>query len=194
MFKFIKNIIDQIRGRETLPFKDGDRYIAMIKRPIGGGQEMHIEGAKYPLMAAPRDFVLSGPLKPFKKFVDKVIRRYLLTLAPMEIPVERLSVPVRELYRCFMLLAAAEVSGSVEGQEGMRQRWMDYGRALCFFLNEDDAYLYRLMWMLERMDMKKMRLTKANNYYFRVKPFHHDMKEIPKEFLEKYGFSKKTFL
>ena len=78
IFGFVKGIVAFIRMREVIPrVKDGTRYIAMITRPRGGGQYMHIEGAKYPLRAAPRDFVLHGPLRPFKHFIDKVIRRYL---------------------------------------------------------------------------------------------------------------------
>jgi hypothetical protein len=174
------NIIQTIRDKisiwrkESLP-KQGkeDRWIKSISRPMeGGGQYLNMSNSKYPMRGVPRDSALIGIIGPFKRAATNLIRNMVLAVVAHEIREDRLSEPVRELARGFDLLSSAE------GNLQYKLMWQDYKRAFCNFFEEDDAYRFRLQWLLTRLDMKKIRLNANDLYYFRAKRFNVDLKEV----------------
>jgi hypothetical protein len=140
------------------------------------GLQMKIEGEKYNYPGFPRGPVLYGPLAEMKhKIKNMVFNQVFDELGKMTedmkydmLPPEQMAPSVRELYRVLGDLENAEVV------EDMKARIRLIKKVITFFLQEDDAYRMRMQWVLERLDMKKMKLTKADKYYFRGKYFKVD--------------------
>jgi hypothetical protein len=139
---------------ERLEFKDGQRYT-------------YLKGAKYPMRGVSRSSVLKL-LYPFKKSLLNMLTKELNNLFPHEVPQEELTEPVKEIARVFDLLIEAEE------YEGMKNKWRMIKRGICMFLEEDDAYRYRVQWAVEKLNRKKIKLTKEDKYYFRTKHFRVD--------------------
>ncbi len=161
--------------KERLPFQSEDegRWIKSVSRPSkGGGQYLNMTNSKYPMRGVPRDSALVAIIGPFKKAATRLIRDMVLSVVAHEIREDRLSEPVREIARGFDLLSSAE------GNLQYKLMWQDYKRAFCNFFEEDDAYRFRLQWMLTKLDLKKIKLNANDLYYFRAKRFNVDLKEV----------------
>ena len=155
------------------PFKkkekiyDGEVRVERIEFTPDGQRLTWIKDAKYPMRGVSRSSVLKL-LYPFKKTLKDILTKQLNAALPYEIPQEQLTEPVREIARVFDLLIEAEE------YEGMKDKWRLIKRGICMFLEEDDAYRYRVQWALEKLDKKKIKLTEADKYYFRAKHFKVD--------------------
>lgn len=86
------------------------------------------------------------------------------------VPPEKMAPAVRELHRALVDLENAEVTDDMKGRIRLIRT------VLCFIMQEDDAYRFRLQWLMERLNMRKMKLSKADKYYFRGKYFKVDHK------------------
>lgn len=149
---------------------------ARLKNAKDGSFEMEIQGEKYPFAGFPRGHILMGSLAKLKKSIkDLVFNQVFAELDKMyndievdALPPEKCCPAVRELNRALQELEDAEVV------EDMKGRIRLIKRVLTFFLQEDDAYRYRWQWVMERLDMKKIKLSKGDKYYFRGKYFKVD--------------------
>lgn len=158
-------------------WKTGDVARAKLVVLKDGSYAMLIEGEKYPLYGFPRGPVLFGPLARFKFLAKNLIfnevwRRleanqsegeimgYLLKDArPILLseirgirydmfPPERLCPAVRELWR-----GMTEVEKRIENPQE-REDFKTIKEGLTFFLQEDDAYRFRLQWVARYINPK----------------------------------------
>lgn len=123
--------------------------------------ETVIIGEKYPLRGHSRGSVLHGKLG----IIKDIMKEGLKVLAEAEkdmIPNEELKLPVRALAEVCDMLAEAE------GNPNMGRKWIWVKKALCHFMEEDDAYCFRYQLFMELMfaRMKQIKLSKADMSYF----------------------------
>lgn len=157
-------------------WKRADGARAKILTGKEGEYLMEIDGEKYPYPGFPRGHVLTGPLAKLKKSVkNMVFNQVFAELEKMAsemkadmLPPEKMVPAVRELWRGLEELENAEVVPD------MKARIRLIKLVLTFFLQEDDAYRFRFQWLFPKLDMDKIKLTKADKYYFRGKYFKVD--------------------
>lgn len=141
-----------------------------------GSQAMEIEGEKYPFPGVPRGHVLTGSLAKLKQTVkNRIFNEVFAELGQMAedmkndmLPPEKMVPPIRELWRVMQELEDAEVVPD------MKARIRLIKIIMTFFFQEDDAYRFRFQWILPRLNMKKIKLSRADKYYFRAKYFKVD--------------------
>lgn len=157
-------------------YKTKSNVHAKVIQAEGGEMEMEIEGEKYNYPGFPRGHVLTGPLASLKhKIKNSVFNQVFAEIDSMAkemqydmLPPEKMSPSVRELHRVLSELENAEVVPDMKGRIRLIRK------VLCFFLQEDDAYRFRYQWVMEHLDLSKVKLTKADKYYFRGKYFKVD--------------------
>lgn len=154
----------------------GDAAKAKVTKAPEGHFQMEIQGEKYPYPGFPRGHVLTGPLASLKhKIKNAVFNNVFAEIAKMAdemkadmVPEERMVPAVKELHRVLLELENAEVVDDMKGRIALIRK------VICFFLQEDDAYRFRYQWVVEKLDMKKTKLSDADKYYFRGKYFKVD--------------------
>ena len=99
--------------------------------------------------------------------IDKLVKEHKYSL----LPTEKMVPAARELWRAFKELENAEVT------EDMKERVRLWKTVLCFIMAEDDAYRFRMQYLFERINMRKMKLTKEDKFFFRGKYFKVDLKK-----------------
>jgi hypothetical protein len=133
---------------------------ARVRNQADGTIVMDLEGEKYPLSGYPRSHLLFGPLSKLKheiknqifneswgmdteativhvkQKVTGALSEYLEAVRYDMVPPERMNKPVRELWRAFTVLEKAEP----------RIKWLK--ESLCLILQEDDAYRFRVQWLV----------------------------------------------
>lgn len=157
-------------------YKTKESARAKVTHGEDGSLQMEIDGERQPFPGFPRGHVLTGPLAALKhKIKNAVFNQVFAQLEEMTegmksdmVPPEKCAPAVRELNRVLQELEDAEVV------EDMKARIRLIKRVLTFFFQEDDAYRFRMQWMFERLDMKKIKLSEADKYYFRGKYFKVD--------------------
>ena len=146
----------------------GGQQLARPVRVKDGSLELEIKDEKYRLRGVPRAHILHGPLAPLKRYMKVFIVETIMKCMPHMLPDDQLCEPVREFARVCDLVIEAE-------DEFEMKRQLKQGRdAMCMFLQEDDAWRFRWQWAMEKFDMKKVKLNKADKYYFRAKSFKCD--------------------
>ena len=143
-----------------------------------GALEMKIEGEKYNFPGFPRGHVLMGSLAGLKKTMKTAVFNELARVIPDMLPEEQMCDFVKEIHRVMTLIENAEITPD------MKSEMHNMKKILCFFLQEDDAYRFRVQWVLENLNMNKCRLSKADKYYFRAKWFKLDYKD-PKNIINR---------
>ena len=151
-------------------YKKTNKERAKVVHGEDGSLQMMVEGEKYPFPGFPRGHVLFGSLASLKKTMKQAVFNELAAVVPDMLPVEQMCPFVRELYRVMTDLENAEITPD------MKSEMYNMKKILCFFFQEDDAYRFRVQWLLEHLDMKKVKLSKADKYFFRAKWFkvEHD--------------------
>lgn len=157
-------------------WKKQDAQLAKVVKADDGSLQMQIKGEKYAFPGFPRGHVLTGPLAGLKKKIkDLVFNQVFAELDKMAtemqhdmLPPDKMAPAVKELYRAFDEMENAEVTGDMKGRIRLIKR------VLTFFLQEDDAYRFRWQWLMEHLDMSKVKLSKADKYFFRGKYFKVD--------------------
>lgn len=151
-----------------------------------GSYQMLVEGEAYPHPGFPRGHVLMGPLAQIKNRVKNLVFNTafaeiskLVDEAKYDmVPPEHMMPAVRELHDKLVLLENIEVNDT-----DMKPRIAMLRKVITFFLQEDDAYRFRFQWVMERLNMDKMKLSDADLYYMRgkyIKPDQYDKKGNPK--------------
>jgi len=176
--KWFYNWYYKFRPPEAVSYwKYGDAARAKVGTNEKTGEvQMEIEGEKHAYPGFPRGPVLMGPLARVKKKLKEVVlNRTFAELEKMaadtkyeQLPPDKMNIAVREFNRVLIELEDAEIVGD------MKKRMKNLRKVLIFFLQEDDAYRMRWQWIMERLNMKKVKLTKADKYYFRGKYFKVD--------------------
>lgn len=136
----------------------------MINQP-DGSMGMKIDGEKYIYPGLPRGHVLTGPLAKLKHTIkNRVFNQVFDELGQMVegmkidmTPPEKMVPAVRELWRVLQELEDAEVVPDMKGRIRLIKL------VLTFFFQEDDAYRFRFQWVIPRLDMKKIKLTRRTN-------------------------------
>lgn len=148
---------------------------AKIVNQPDGSLGMQVEGEKYVFPGFPRGPVLMGSLSKVKHQIRMAfneargrIQEIMDSTKHEVLPVEKMCPMVRELWRAFEELENAEVT------EDMKERIRLYKVVICHLFQEDDAYRFRFQWLSERINWKKIRLSKADKYFFRGKHFKVD--------------------
>jgi hypothetical protein len=176
-FKWFYNVWYRFFPPEMLDYtKHADGVPAKVIRMKDGSYGMQMKGEKYVQTGIPRGHILLGPLAKMKhKLKNMVFNQVFAELEKMSaehetdmMPPEHQKPPVRELYRVLLELENAEVTPDMKGRIKLIRK------VLTFFLQEDDAYCLRFQWVMERLDMKKIKLTDADKYFFRAKYFKVD--------------------
>lgn len=171
------NFVYKVRPPEAVSYyKTKEAARAKVVHGKDGSLQMEIEGEKHPFPGFPRGHVLTGPLAKAKhKVKNRIFNEVFAELEEMTremqyhmLPIEKCAPAVRELDRVLRLVEDAEVV------DDMKARIALVRRILVFFLQEDDAYRMRMQWAAERINMKEMKLSKADKYYFRGKYFKVD--------------------
>lgn len=177
MHKFF-NWYFRIRPPEQVRYyKRKSKERAKLVHNKDGMLEMMIEGEKYNFPGFPRGHVLMGSLASLKKTMKEAVFNELAKVIPDILPEEQMCPFVKEIYRVMTLIENAEITPD------MKSEMRNAKKILCFFLQEDDAYRFRVQWLFERLNIKKCRLSKADRYYFSAKWFkvyHTDLKGNPK--------------
>lgn len=178
MLKFFFNLWYKFNPPESVQYwkNPGGMTKARLTHSKDGALQMEVQGEKYPMAGFPRHHVLSGPVAAIKnKVKNMVFNQVFEEVSKMEaehsadmLPPEQLAPAVRELYRVLELMEHAEVVPDMKGRVRLIKK------VLTFFLQEDDAYRFRFQWAMERLDMNKVKLSKADKYYFRGKYFKVD--------------------
>ena len=175
--KMFFNKYYRIKPPESVSYyKTAESARARLTNAKDGSLQMEIKGEKYPFAGFPRGHVLVGPLAKLKKKIkDQVfnqvfaeIDRMSAEMGPDMLPPEKMCPAIRELHRVLQELEDAEVV------EDMKGRIRLIKKVVTFFLQEDDAYRFRFQWVMERLDKNKVKLSKADKYYFRGKYFKVD--------------------
>lgn len=157
-------------------WKHKEAVRAKVTKAKDGSLQMVVEGEKYPIPGFPRGHVLTGSLARLKHKIKNMmfnqifgeIEKMARDVNADMIPQDKMAPAVRELDRVFQILEDAEVVPDMKGRIRLIRK------VLTFFFQEDDAYRYRWQWMMEHIDMKKIKLSKADKYYFRGKYFKVD--------------------
>jgi len=152
-------------------YKHKSKERAKLVHNKDGTLEMAIEGEKYHFPGFPRGHVLMGSLASLKQTMKQTVFNELSKVIPDMVPEEQMCPFVKEIYRVMTLIENAEITPD------MKSEMHNMKKILCFFLQEDDSYRFRVQWILERLNMKKIKLSKADKYYFRAKWFkvEHDI-------------------
>lgn len=148
---------------------------AKITKAEDGSTQMKMKGEKYPFPGFPRQHILYGSLRKLKyeirrKSFNKVYAEVQKILPDM-LPYEALCPAVKEIWRVMTILEEAEVTSD------MKSFIHNLKKLLCFWFTEDDAYRFRLQFFLENLNIKKVKLSKADKYYFRAKHFKADFSD-----------------
>ena len=183
-------------------WKNGDRARAKVVTLKDGSYAMVIEGEKYPLAGFPRGPVLFGPLARLKytaknmifneiwrmleedktdeeimDYVFTAVRPTLLaTIKDMKydmFPYEKMCPAVKEIWRA-MTAVEKRIQNSQE-----REDFENIKLGLTFFLQEDDAYRFRVQWMARYINPKNP-LRKL--YYFITRKPYSFREELKKLF------------
>lgn len=152
-------------------YKTKDSARARLANAKDGSLQMEIQGEKYPFAGFPRGHVLMGSLAGLKKKIkDSVFNQVFNEIDKMyagikddAIPVERCCPAVREISRVMDILENMEIV------EDMKARMRLIKKVLVFFLQEDDAYRFRVQMFLDLVDRSKTKMSKADKYYARGK-------------------------
>lgn len=158
-------------------WKKKDTARARVVHEKDGSYGLEIEGEKEIMPGFPRGHVLFGPLSKVKHKVKmafneayEAIGEFLKEAKYDMVPPEKMLPAVREVHRAFVDLENAEVT---EDMKAKVRLWRD---VFCWMMQEDDAYRYRFQYLFERINMKKVRLSKRDLYYLRGKYFMPDKK------------------
>ena len=177
LVKWFFNKYYRIRPPEMVSYwKYSESARARLTNSEDGSLQMEIKGEKYPFAGFPRGHVLTGPLAKLKKTIkDTVFNQVFAQIEEMTkelefdmIPPEKCAPAIRELHKVLQQLEDAEITPDMKGRIKLIKK------VLIFFLQEDDAYRFRWQWIMERIDISKVKLTKADKYYFRGKYFKVD--------------------
>ena len=74
---------------------------------------------------------------------------------------KKYSRPVRELHKVFTLLRSREGKDQTE----IRGKWTEMRDVICLFLEYDDAYRFRLMDMMNEINLKEFEFSEADKYW-----------------------------
>ena len=143
-----------------------ERFITEIRAKENGEKEVYAEGWKYPLKGTPRKEFFNEILDPLKHRVNDAILDVGWKLINSGAPEKEYCEPVKEIARMFDLLTEAEE------YEGLKTKWQRYKRAVCTFLQEDDAYRLRFLWALSKADLNKLKLKKEDAWWLSQKHFN----------------------
>lgn|SRR3990167_3578035 len=177
LIKFFFKYYFKIRPPKTVKYyKTQDAARAKVVHADDGSLQMQIEGEDMIFPGFPRGHVLTGPLAKVKHSLKNMVFNQVFEELEKNVkdygadmmPPEKMVPAVREFHRVLEELENAEVTDDMKGRIRLIRK------VLCFFLQEDDAYRFRLQWVLERINMKKMKLSDADKYYFRAKYFKVD--------------------
>jgi hypothetical protein len=159
----VEHLLAQIR--EVLERHMNDKKlkpIERIERAPEGHYLTHIKGNKFPMVGAPRQtsLWLMEPIKRIVKVLLSELRPFYQEFAK---PPDALSPAVKEVHRMFEVLKELETS------PGMVQFWGDVQVLVCFFLEEDLAYRWRLQVLAEHIDLEKLKPSEEDRYYLENK-------------------------
>jgi hypothetical protein len=152
-------------------WKRGDKARAKVIRREDGSFGMMIEGEKEIMPGFPRGHVLTGKLAEMKKAIkDSVFNAAFAQIERMAedakydmMPPERMAPAVRHVWETFERMKEVEIVPDMKGRMALIQK------VICHFIQEDDAYRFRAQLFLDMIDQRKIRLSKADAYYFRGK-------------------------
>lgn len=159
-------------------WKNNDTARARIKHQKDGSYGLEIEGEDQVMPGFPRGHILFGPLSKVKHRIKTSFNEAYVEIEKFHkenkhdfLPYEKLLPPVKVLWKAFEDLENAEVT------EDMKERIKIWKTVICWWMQEDDAYRFRLQYLLERINLKKIRLSKQDKYFFRGKYFKVDHKK-----------------
>ncbi len=113
----------------------------------------------------PKDFISGlGIIMGLKKYAGDMVVKHLVECLPHMTAEDQLAGPVREITRVINMGAEIEMISEI------KELWDILKAALPNILQEDDAYRFRAQWVLEKIDMSKIKLS---NSEMNVKEFDH---------------------
>lgn len=145
-------------------------FITEIKIDESGQKEVYTDVWKYPLKGTPRKHFFDEILDPLNHQVNNIILDVGWKLINSGAPEKEYIEPVREIARLFDLLTEAEEADT------LKQKWQRYKRAVCTFLQEDDAYRLRFLWALSKADLNKLKMKKEDLWWLSKKGFNINAK------------------
>ena len=135
---------------------------ARIVRPEAGGIELHIKGFDKPFPGWPDDDVIRA-LDEYKRSVKEVLKLIHPHVAKYLLHPLDMCQQVREVYCSFNKLIDAETG------EGMKEFWTQVRDIVCVILEYDTSYRWRFSWLLENVDIEKLKLNENDRYWLGLK-------------------------
>ena len=135
---------------------------ARIVRPEGGGIELHIKGFEKPFPGWPDEQVIRA-MDPHKLEIKNLLKLFHDAIGKYMLHPLDCCVQVRELHGGFNKLIEAETG------EELKQFWAQVRDIICVVLEYDTSYRWRLSWMIEQMDIEKLKLTENDRYWLGLK-------------------------
>ena len=154
----------------------GDKFGKTEALPVinekSGEAELHLRGEKYPLRGVPRHHFLHGPLVEFKRKMKNIVIETMTSqiekMSEFKTPEEQWCPFVKELAR------VADLFIEAEDEPEMKRLAKQFRDPICMFLQEDDAWRFRIQWAIGKLNIKLCKLSKSDLYYFRAKSFKVD--------------------
>jgi len=164
-----------LEGKPMAITTDVGQVLREIKKD--GGTESWIPGHPYPFPGLPDNVVIEA--MGFYKKIYPIIYKWGWTMLRDKLPnylkkqsqdgdiglinPKMYSRPVRELHRVFTLMR------SREGEPEMKGKWTEQRDMLCMFFEFDDAYRFRLMDIMNEINLKEFEWTEADKYWASMK-------------------------
>lgn len=124
-----------------------------------GGMLTHFPNAKKPFPGLPLRENLER-VKIIKAMFPIVLSTIYKQLKPhLPDTPHYYSRAVREIYRLFTLAMERDLPG-------MKERWRMIREIVCFFLEYDDAYRFRVQDILSELNKKQIKLDEIDQYWF----------------------------
>jgi hypothetical protein len=133
-----------------------------IEYPKEGGVLTYLKGFKFPFPGFPaQPFVHKTAL--IKALIPALCKGAKYVISSDNIDPKKYSRPVREIYRLFNLLIEKEK------REEMKQKWVNLRDVICYILEFDSAYRFRLQDVLREINLKEIEPDEYTKYYMSLK-------------------------
>jgi hypothetical protein len=147
--------------------------VEKVEFPKEGGTFTYLEGHPYPFPGFPEQrFVQKTAL--IKALIPALCRGAKYLINSDKIDPKRYSRPVREIYRLFNLLIEREKD------QGNKDKWTQIRDVVCYILEFDNAYRFRLQDVLKEINLDEIKPDEATKYYMSLHS-DYNFSEKPKE-------------
>jgi len=159
--------------------------ILRVVKPKEGGVLTYVEGHPYPFPGLPLSRMVRKSAL-IKALFPAIIKGAKYVIEKDKCDPKLFSKPVREVYRLFNILIEREKS------DRMKEMWANMRDVVCYILEFDSAYRFRLQDVLPEIDLDAIKPDEATEYFMSLNPsYNWGGGKIAKKFKNKKCQSKK---